>query len=109
MSVRKRTWMSNGAQREAWIVEYRGTDGRTHIKTFAKKRDADAYHAGVGVDVRSGLHVADSQSPTLGKWRRSLLDHCANAGSNAPRWLTTASTWSCTCCRCWGGTCGCRN
>jgi integrase len=65
MSVRKRTWITNGEQREAWIVEYRGTDGKPHIKTFARKREADAYHAVVGVSVRSGLHVADSQSPTL--------------------------------------------
>ena len=80
MSVRKRTWESGGLSREAWIVEYRGTDGRTHIKTFKRKRDADAYHASVGVDVRSGLHVADSQSPTLGNAARAWLDHCERSG-----------------------------
>jgi integrase len=77
MSVRKRTWITNGEQREAWIVEYRGTDGKPHIKTFARKREADTYHAVVGVNVRSGLHVADSQSPTLAVAAKAWLNHCS--------------------------------
>jgi integrase len=80
MSVRKRTWENGGAIKEAWIVEYRGTDGKPHIKTFQKKREADAYHAVVGISVRSGLHVADSQSKTVGEAARAYLDHCATTG-----------------------------
>ena len=76
MSVRKRTWITNGEQREAWIVEYRGTDGKPHIKTFAKKREADAYHAVVGVDVRSGVHVPDSGSITVAEAGRLWLATC---------------------------------
>jgi integrase len=63
MSVRKRTWTTrNGEQREAWIVHYSDQDGRPHIQTFAKKKDADAYHATVRVDVGLGVHTAASKS-----------------------------------------------
>ena len=43
MSVRKRTWKSpNGETKEAWVVDYVDQRGERHIKTFAKKRDAEA-------------------------------------------------------------------
>src|SRR5262249_37191470 len=52
MSVRKREWTTNqGEEREAWIVDYADQDGDRHIRTFAKKKDADAYHDTVRVDV----------------------------------------------------------
>ena len=41
------------------------SSGARHIKTFTRKRDADAYHANVAVDVRAGTHTAESQSPTV--------------------------------------------
>jgi integrase len=66
MSVRKRTWKSrNGEAREAWIVDYSDQSGSRHIKTFARKKDADRYHATVALDVGSGVHAADSRSVTV--------------------------------------------
>jgi integrase len=66
MSVRKRTWKTpSGETREAWVVDYSDQLGHRHLKTFARKRDADAYHAKVAVDVKAGLHVADSHSVTV--------------------------------------------
>ena len=66
MSVRKRTWKGPGGEaKEAWVVDYVDQDGDRHIKTFAKKRDADAHHAIVGVAVRAGTHAADSKSVTV--------------------------------------------
>jgi integrase len=68
MSVRKRSWKTpNGEGREAWVVDYSDQHGDRHIKTFARKKDADAYHADVAVDVRTGIHTADSQSITVAK------------------------------------------
>ncbi len=65
MSVRKRKWTTRGGEdREAWVVDYQQT-GERHIETFAKKKDADARHAEVKVDVKSGVHVAPSKSITL--------------------------------------------
>ena len=66
MSIRKREWVtSRGEQREAWIVDYADQDGDRHIRTFKKKKDADAYHATVKVDVRQGVHTAPSKSRTV--------------------------------------------
>jgi integrase len=65
MSVRKRTWTTRkGEQREAWIVHY-AADGQPHIKTFDKKKDADAYHDTIRTDVRKGIHTAPSKSVTV--------------------------------------------
>jgi integrase len=81
MSVRRRQWVSpNGEPKEAWIVDYRDQHGDRHIKTFAKKRDADAHHAIVGVAVRNGTHTADSKSVTVAKAAELWLASCDAAG-----------------------------
>ena len=81
MSVRKRTWKSpSGEPKEAWVVDYVDQHGDRHIKTFAKKRDADAHHAFVGVAVRAGTHTADSKSVTVAKAAELWLESCEAAG-----------------------------
>ena len=66
MSVRKRKWVTrSGEEREAWVVDYVDQHGERHIETFAKKKDADARHAEVKVDVKAGLHVAPSKSANV--------------------------------------------
>ena len=66
MAVRKRVWRSkNGLRREAWVVDYTDQAGDRHIETFARKKEADAYHAKVDVDVRAGTHTAPSKSITV--------------------------------------------
>ncbi|WP_187969218.1 tyrosine-type recombinase/integrase [Aquibium microcysteis] len=68
MSVRKRTWTSpSGDEKTAWIVDYRDAAGARRQKTFARKKEADAYRATATVEVREGVHVADSQSATVAK------------------------------------------
>jgi integrase len=75
MSVRKRCWKTReGEIKAAWVVDYVDQHGERHIKTFAKKRDADAHHAMVAVDVRAGLHTADSNSITIAEAGRLWLD-----------------------------------
>lgn len=76
MSVRKRSWKgTKGELKESWIVDYVDQHGRRHIKTFDKKKAADAYHAAVQVEVRQGVHTADSASITVAEaghhWIRS--------------------------------------
>ena len=62
MSVRKRTWRTaKGEAKEAWIVDYADQDGDRHLKTFERKKDADAFHAIVRVDVAKGIHTAPSK------------------------------------------------
>jgi integrase len=59
MSVRKRKWTTSaGEDKEAWIVDYTDQAGERHIRTFDRKKDADAYHATVKVDVRHGVHTS---------------------------------------------------
>jgi integrase len=66
VSVRKRVWRSpNGETKEAWIVDYRDQHGERHIKTFARKKDADTHHGDVAVSVRAGTHTPASRSPTV--------------------------------------------
>src|SRR5262249_36984608 len=45
--------------------DYVDQHGDRHIKTFARKRDADAYHARVAIEVDAGMHTADSRSITI--------------------------------------------
>jgi integrase len=66
MSVRKRKWITRkGEAKEAWLVDYADQSGARHIQTFTKKKDADAYHATVKVDVRQGVHTPVNQSITV--------------------------------------------
>jgi integrase len=81
MSVRKRTWKSpNGETREAWVVDYVDQYGERHLKTFTRKRDADAHHAVVGAAVRAGTHTADRKSVTVAKAAELWLASCKTAG-----------------------------
>jgi integrase len=66
MAVRRRTWRTKrGERREAWVVDFVDKDGDRHIETFERKRDADARHDTVRVDVRAGIHTAASKSLTV--------------------------------------------
>src|SRR6476620_2989570 len=81
MSVRKRRWVTRpGEEREAWVVDYVDQDGERHIETFAKKKDADARHAEVRVDVRAGVHVAPSKSITVKDAGQSWIRAAEAAG-----------------------------
>src|SRR5262245_21310190 len=66
MSVRKREWTTrNEEKREAWIVDYVDASGARRIKTFKRKKDAEAWEDSTNVAVRDGTHVADSASVTV--------------------------------------------
>src|SRR5262245_26167069 len=81
MSVRSRSWRSpNGEEKSAWVVDYFDQHGRRHLKTFARKREADAYHAQVAIDVRAGTHTADSGSITVAQAGELWLEDRTAAG-----------------------------
>ena len=66
MSVRKRKWTTRaGVEKEAWVVDYVDQQGIRRLKTFARKKDADAWSDSTGVAVREGTHVADSATVTV--------------------------------------------
>ena len=81
MSVRKRVWQNHdGSQSEAWVVSYTDQAGKRRLKTFERKRDADRFAAAVDVDVRAGIHVADSQSIMVAEAGRLWIESREAAG-----------------------------
>jgi integrase len=73
MSVRKRPWITRkGEQKTAWVLDYRDQNGKRHIETFRRQKDAVAREAEVRLDIKQGTHVAPSESPTVaeaaGQW-----------------------------------------
>jgi integrase len=76
MSVRKRTWTTaKGEQKEAWIVDY-AVNGKRHLRTFAKKKEADRFATNAKVEVANGVHTPDRESITVNE--------------AATLWITTA-------------------
>jgi integrase len=66
MSVRKHHWTTRkGEPREAWLVDYTDGSGTRRAKFFQRKKDADAYHASVRVEVSQGIHTPPSRSITV--------------------------------------------
>src|SRR5262249_12447654 len=81
MSVRRRTWTNrDGTRGEACIVVSRAHAGTRRTKAFDKKRNADAYHKEVWVDVRKGIHTADSASITVAEAGRQWIEGSISAG-----------------------------
>lgn len=79
MSVRKRVWTTRrGERKEAWIVDY-AVNGSRHLKTFERKKDADAYYAQVSVDVGKGIHIAPSKSTTVAEADKLWIKACEEA------------------------------
>jgi integrase len=58
MSVRKRAWRTPETNeiREKWVADYVDRSGTRRLKTFERKRDAEAYEATVRVNVARGIH-----------------------------------------------------
>ena len=77
-SVRKREWTSpKGEAKSAWVVDYFDQAGKRRLKTFARKKEADAYVATAVVEVRSGVHTPDSQSITVADATKLWLASCS--------------------------------
>lgn len=80
MSVRKRTWTTNGETKQAWVVDYTDQHGDRHLKTFERKRDADAHHDEVSTSVRAGTRTADSKSIAVSEAAKLWLASCEAVG-----------------------------
>ena len=82
MSVRKREWVTSRSEaREAWIVDYADQQGARHIRTFDRKKDADAYEATVRVDIRTGVHT--SSKATVADAGKHWISSCRAHGLEA--------------------------
>lgn len=66
MSIRKRKWTTGkGVEKEAWIVDYVDQQGSRRLKTFSKKKDADAFETTMRGEIREGTHVPDNATVTV--------------------------------------------
>jgi len=80
MSIRKRIWKTKDSKEQTrWVVDYVDQHGKRHINTFDRKKDADAYHASVKIDVSRGTHTPESRSITVAEaaelWLRTCEQH----------------------------------
>ena len=64
-SIRKRTWISGGEDKTAWIADYFDQAGKRHIKTFATKKGADAWLVTARGEVAEGTHTPENASITV--------------------------------------------
>jgi integrase len=81
MSVRKRTWKAgNGEKKTSWVVDYVDQGGKRRLKTFERKKDADDFHATAKIEIKAGIHTADSSSVTVAEAGERWLAACVNAG-----------------------------
>jgi len=82
MSVRKRRWITRkGESKEAWIVDYTDQLGVRHIKTFDRKKDAEAHAATIHVDIRAGVHT--SSKATVAGAGKHWIESCKAHGLEA--------------------------
>jgi integrase len=84
-SVRKRKLASGET---AWLVTYTvkdkgGKKGLRRFKQFEKKKDAEAYRIKVEGEVKTGIHVPDSESVTVAEAAKLWVEHVRNEGREA--------------------------
>jgi len=81
MSVRKRLWPDpKTGPNERWVVDYRDGQGKRRLKTFKLKKEADQFAATATVEVRAGVHVADSASASVAHAGKLWLASAAASG-----------------------------
>ncbi len=80
MSIRKRTWISGGEKKTAWVVDYKDQKGERHLKTHRTKKAAEAWQTDTLYKVREGTHTPDSASPTVAEAADLWLNNRAVEG-----------------------------
>jgi integrase len=75
-TVRKRTWKSKGIEQTAWVVDYKDQQGKRAIKTFATKKEAEAWSVNALHEVQLGTHTRASASKTVAEVWALWLEQC---------------------------------
>ncbi|WP_322884111.1 site-specific integrase [Sinorhizobium medicae] len=79
MSIRERKWTTkSGQERTAYVVDYYAQNGKRHIKTFPKKKEALAFEAKARIEVNGKIHVADSATVTVAEAGKYWLAACGH-------------------------------
>jgi integrase len=61
-SIRKRAWKSGGEDKTAWIADYFDQNGKRHIKTFPRQKDAKDWLVTAEGEIQRGVHTPESAS-----------------------------------------------
>ena len=72
--VRKRTWQNSKGEQTAWIADYFDQAGKRHIKTFATKREANAWLVTTPGEVARGVHTPENASITVAEAAELWID-----------------------------------
>ena len=75
-SIRKRTWKSGGVEQTAWVVDYTDQQAKRRLKTFATKKDADAWAVTALHEVKQGTHTPASTSKTVSEVWELWIEDC---------------------------------
>jgi integrase len=74
--------MTKGGERSAWVVSYQH-NGKQHLRSFSKKKMADAWRAEMQTEQKKGMHVPASTSITVADAGQRWLDQAINDGLEA--------------------------
>lgn len=76
-SIRKRKWKtSKGDVLEAWVIRYADGAGKWRLKTFATKKEAEAWAVTALHEVQQGTHTPASISKTVTEAWEAWLEEC---------------------------------
>ncbi len=75
---KRRDW--RGGTSSSWVADYLDQHGKRRLKTFATRKEADAFLVNARHQVAAGIHTPDSTSITVGeaadRWlKRAELEH----------------------------------
>jgi integrase len=79
-SIRKRTWTARGNERSAWVVDYFDQAGKRRLKTFATRKEADAWSVAARHEVKQGTHTPASTSVTVAEATERWIGNCEAEG-----------------------------
>ena len=65
MSIRKRTWVTRGQQKTAWVLVYSDGNGKRKQETFATKREAESRWSEISAELHRGSHISLADSLTV--------------------------------------------
>ena len=81
MAVRKREWTTRkGEERMAWVADYFDQEGVRRLRTFKRKKDAEAFHTKTSVEVVEGTHVAEAAAVSVKEAGQLWLQSCEADG-----------------------------
>ncbi|MXP29574.1 tyrosine-type recombinase/integrase [Porphyrobacter algicida] len=80
MSIRKRTWVSGGKQKTAWVLVYSNINGKRTQVTFSTKREAERRWLEISAELDRGSHVSMAESITVAQAGELWIERAVSEG-----------------------------